>query len=381
MDFSWSPSQIKLKQAAIEFAESTLAAGPLSGDSSPVFDRELWQQCADFGIQGSRIPEAYGGRDRDVLSTVLLMESIGFGCPDNGFTLGLNGHMWAVAEPVLSFGSEALKAKYLPGLANGQLIGAHGMTEPEAGSDAFSLRTTAEAQGDRYVLNGHKSYIGLAPICDVALIFANTNPARGKWGVSAFLVDARSDGFSVSEAQTKMGLSGSPLGEIHLAECEVPAENLLGKEGAGLSIFNHSMEWERSFIFASHVGAMGRQLETCIKYAGKRRQFDRTIDCFQSVSNRLADMQLRLETSRLLLYKAAWLKQQDESCVSHAAITKLHISESFVQSSLDAMRIHGAKGYLREFGVEKDLRDAAGGVLYSGTSDIQRQLIAALMKQ
>ena len=176
-----------------------------------------------------------------------------------------------------------------------------------------------------------------------------------------------------------MGLQGSPAGTIELNNVFVPEENRLGPEGAGVSIFNHSMEWERSFIFTSHVGAMERQLDACIEFAKSRKQFGQPVGQFQSVSNRIADMQIRLETARLMLYRAAWLKGQDLASPMDSALTKIHLSESFLQSSLDATRIHGGRGYFSEYGIEADLRDATGGVIYSGTNDVQRQLIAKLL--
>ena len=253
------------------------------------------------------------------------------------------------------------------------------MTEEEAGSDAFSLQATAKRVEGGYILDGDKVYVGAAPVCDLALVFASTDLTRKQWGLCAFIIEAHSEGFEVGAADEKMGLSGTSLGSISLRSCFVPERNRLGAEGAGASIFNYSMEWERSFIFASHVGAMARQLDEAVTFAAKRRQYGSAINQFQSVSNRLADMKLRLETARLLLYRCAWLKQTDQRIPLDSSLAKLHISESFVASSLDAIRIHGARGYLREYGVERDLRDATGGVIYSGTSDIQRQLIARLL--
>ncbi|MBT8086853.1 MAG: acyl-CoA/acyl-ACP dehydrogenase [Gammaproteobacteria bacterium] len=376
MEFDWSEQQIALRDEAAAFARESLNAG----DGEPSFRRELWQRAAGFGVQGSFVSRELGGQGRDVLTTILMLEGIGHGCRDNGFTLGLNGHMWAVMEPILRFGTEAQRQQYVPGLCVGKLIGAHAMTEAASGSDAFSLATSAKRVDGGYVLDGHKVYIGLAPVCDIALVFASTNPEQRRWGLSAFIVDASSDGFEAGPIQSKMGVNGSPLGEITLTECFVPEENRLGPEGAGASIFNHSMEWERSFIFTSHVGAMQRQLDEAIAYAGDRQVFGQRIDEYQSVSNRIADMKLRLETAKLLLYRCAWQKDKDRAIPMDAALAKLHISESFVQSSIDTIRVHGGVGYLSEHGVERDLRDAMGGVIYSGTSDIQRQLIARLLK-
>jgi len=379
MDFDWTPEQLDLRDRAVAFAQETLDPGTADRDARGQFSRDLWEAAADFGVLGSFVPEAYGGRGWDLLTTILVMEAIGYGCRDNGLTLALNGQMWSIQEPLLRFGSEEQKASYLPRLCSGAWLGAHGMTEPESGSDAFSLKTTAVKDGDDYILNGRKVYVGLAPVADLALVFANTNPDLGRWGVSVFLVETTLDGIALSEPREKMGLRTSQVGDITLTDCRVPGSARLGPEGVGVSLFNASMDWERSFIFASHVGSMARQLDACIAFANEREQFDQPIGKFQSISNRIADMKLRLETSQLLLYKLAWMKGRDDAAGLEAAMANLHLAESFAASSVDAMRIHGARGYMTEHGVERDVRDSLGGVIYSGTSDIQRNIIAQML--
>ncbi len=376
MDFSWTEEQLAFKNAVIAFAREELNDALIERDRQGAFSRENWEKCARFGIQGLPIPEEYGGAAADILSTVLVMEGLGYGCRDNGLLFALNAQMWSVQLPILTVGTPTQKEKYLPGLSRGELIGAHGMTEPDSGSDAYSLRTRAVRSNGGYVLNGAKMFVSSAPMADLVLVFATVDPAKGIGGITAFLVDKGTPGFTVSRDLDKMGLRTSPMGEVILRDCFVPAENRLGPEGAGVSIFNGSMEWERSGILASHVGAMERQLEVCIRYARERRQFGQPIGKFQAVANRIAEMKVRLETARLILYKVAWLKKMDKPAVMEAAIAKLYLSECFVQSSLDAIRIHGGYGYMTEFEVERDLRDALGGILYSGTSDIQRVVIA-----
>jgi len=281
--------------------------------------------------------------------------------------------------PILDFGTPEQKERYLPRLIRGELIGAHGMSEPDSGSDAYSLRARAERRGDGYLLNGTKTFVTNAPVADVALVFATVDREKGMWGVTAFLIDRGTAGFRVGRDIEKLGLRTSPMAEVILEDCLLPEANRLGPEGAGARIFNSSMEWERSCILASHLGAMERQLETCIRYAGERQQFGQAIGKFQSVSNRIVDMKVRLETARLLLYKVAWLKKNGRPAAQEAALAKLYLSESFLQSSLDAVRVHGGYGYMTEFEVERDLRDAVGGTIYSGTSDIQRAIAARLM--
>lgn len=379
MDFSWTEKQQTFHDAVIEFAQRELNKDLLERDRQGHFSRENWLKCAKFGIQGLSIPADYGGTEADILTTMFVMEGLGYGCQDNGLLFGLNAQMWSVQRPILSFGTEEQKQTYLPALCRGEIIGAHGMSEPDSGSDAYSLRTRAEKQEGGYLLNGSKMFVTNAPVADLALIFATTNPKLGRWGITAFLVEKGTPGFSVSRDVQKMGLRTAPMGELLLQDCFVPTQNRLGAEGAGVSIFNSSMEWERSCILAGQIGTMEHQLETCIRYARERRQFGKPIGKFQSVSNRIADMKVRVETARLLLYKVAWLKKAGKPATMEAAMAKLYLSECFVQSSLDAIRIHGGYGYMTELEVERDLRDAIGGTLYSGTSDIQRNIVAGLL--
>jgi alkylation response protein AidB-like acyl-CoA dehydrogenase len=376
MDFSWTEEQLKFKNAVIEFAKKELNTGLLDRDRQGELARENWNKCARMGILGLAIPEQYGGGGTDILTTMLVMEGLGYGCRDNGLIFAMNAQMWSVQHPILTFGTEAQKQNYLPGMCNGELIGAHGMSEPDSGSDAYSLHTRAERVSDGYRLNGTKMFVTNAPVADVALVFATVNSAKRIGGVTAFLVDKGTPGFRVSRSIEKMGLRTSPMGELILEDCVVPLESRLGSEGAGSSIFNSSMEWERSCILGSHIGAMEHQLEECIRYARERSQFGQRIGKFQSVANRIADMKVRLETARLLLYKVAWLNQNGKPAIMEAALAKLYLSESFVSSSLDAVRTYGGYGYMTELEVERDLRDSVGGLLYSGTSDIQRVIIA-----
>ncbi|MCC6956415.1 MAG: acyl-CoA dehydrogenase family protein [Anaerolineales bacterium] len=379
MDFSWSEEQLSYRKAVVDFARKELNQDTIAEDHSASFSREKWLKCARFGIQGLPFPETYGGSEADILTTVLAMEGLGYGCKDNGLIFAINAQMWSVQMPIFSFGTEDQKRKYLPGLCRGELIGAHGMTEPDSGSDAYSLRTTAQRCEGGYVLNGSKMFVSNAPVSDLAVVFATVDPPRKMWGVTGFIVETGTPGYTISRKLDKMGLRTSPMAELVFQDCFVPEQNRLGPEGAGSNIFNDSMAWERSGILASHIGAMERQLEASVQYARERQQFGQPIGKFQAVANRIVDMKVRLETARLLLYKVAWLKKMGKPAVMEAALAKLYLSESFVQSSLDAVRTFGSYGYMTEFEVERDLRDAVGGTLYSGTSDIQRNIIARLL--
>lgn len=376
---NWSKQQLERYHECVEFAQTELNHENRERDIESRFDATLWKKCAEFGVLSWCIPKEYGGNGLDLETSILMLEGIGYGCRDNGLTLGMNGQLWSVQEPLLMFGTESQKQKYLAALCRGEMRAAHGMTELESGSDAFSLQSSAEKVADGYVLNGAKHYVGMAPFADFALIFAKTNPDAGNWGISAFIVESGFEGYSASQPIEKMGVRSNPTGSITLKDCFVPEQNRLGPEGIGVSMFNQSMDWERGLIFASHVGSMARQLDQCIEYAKTRKQFGESIGKFQAVSHRIVDMKGRLEHSRSLLYRVASLKQIGESATMEAAMAKLHIAESFVENSLDAIRVNGALGYMSENEIERDLRDATGGVIYSGTSDIQKNIVANIL--
>jgi alkylation response protein AidB-like acyl-CoA dehydrogenase len=379
MDFSWTAEQLARRERVIDVSRAQLNDAVDERDRRETFDSARWKTCAELGLFALTVPAEYGGSGRDVLTAVCLLESLGYGCRDNGLTLAVNAQIWTIQEPILTFGSEDQKNRYLPPLCAGSIFAADAITEEQAGSDALSMSTTATRTADGYVLNGRKTLIGMAPLADVALVFARTDPAAGQWGLSVFLVDKGTPGFRATESRSKTGLRTIPMGGFEFEDCAVPESCRLGPEGAGLSLFNHMSEWERSFILASHVGAMARQLDDCVAYSRSREQFGKPIGTFQSVSNRIADMRVRLETARLLLYKLAWMKQQAQPAALEAAVAKLHLSESFVSSSLDAVRTFGGRGYMSGSDSERDLRDALGGIIYAGTSDMQRHVIARLM--
>jgi alkylation response protein AidB-like acyl-CoA dehydrogenase len=376
MDFGWSDDQLELREGVLRFAREELDADFVARNRAGIFSRDLWRKCADFGIQGLPIPEEYGGTNQDAVTATLAMEALGYGCRDQGLLFSLHAQMWSIEMPILKFGTDAQKSRYLPRLCDGSWIGAHGMSEPESGSDAFGLRTRAERRGDAYVLNGSKTFVTNAPEADLVLAFATVAREKGMWGVTAFLIERGTKGLTIGRNIEKMGLSTSPMAELFLEDCEIPAQNVLGCEGQGAAIFNHSMAWERACILGSTVGAMDRQLDECLAYAKTRRQFGKQIGNFQLVAAKIAEMKVRLETARLLLYRAAWAHARGDSNALEGAIAKVYISEAAVQSALDAIQLHGGYGYMKDFDSERELRDAIGGRLYSGTSEIQRLIIA-----
>ena len=382
MDFGLTPEQQDLYDATLAFARRELNGDLERLDHEDGFDRAAWDRCAAFGLLGLPIPIEYGGQGHDLVTTTAAMEALGRGCRDNGLVFSLNAQMWACQMPILKYGSEAQKREWLPRLVSGEILGAHAISEPGAGSDVFSLATRAErveVHGRAgYRLNGAKTFATNAPVAGVLVTFAYLDrEAEGKSkALTAFLVTPDHPGVTVGRPIHKMGLRTSPMGEVVLDDCVLPESARLGAEGAGLAIFNSAMEWERACIFAGHLGAMERLLEDCVKYARERRQFGQPIAKYEAVSDRIADMKVAIDAGRFLLYRVGWLKEQGKSAVMEAAIAKLFVSEAHVQAALDALHLHGGYGYMREFPIEREVRDALSGTLYSGTSEMQRKIIA-----
>jgi alkylation response protein AidB-like acyl-CoA dehydrogenase len=377
MDFSFTEEQQSLRQNIIRFAHEQLNEGMVERDRKQHFSRELWRKCAQIGLQGLPVPEQYGGSGLDALSSAIALEAFGYGCHDGGLVFSLCAHLLSCVVPLWQYGNEEQKQRYLPGLCNGTLIGVHAMTEPTSGSDAFALRTKAEPCGGGFRINGTKTFISNGPIADVVIVFAMTDSKKGYYGgVTAFLVESGAAGFVVSQKFEKMGSRTSPLGELVFEDVYVEAQAVLGGIGAGSTLFTQAMDWERICLFASHIGTMERLLEQSTTYARTRKQFGQSIGKFQAVAHRIVDMKVQLEAARLLTYKAAWRLGRAKHVSMDASIAKLFVSESLVKAALDAVQIHGGYGYMTEYQLERALRDAVGSTLYSGTSEMQRNIIA-----
>jgi alkylation response protein AidB-like acyl-CoA dehydrogenase len=340
------------------------------------FDRHAWCRCADYGLLRMPLPTDGAPNGASLCEILAVLEGLGYGGLDEGLLFALGAHLWTTILPVRDHGTDEQRHRYLTSLADGTLIGANASTEPEAGSDVFAMGTRATRNGRHYVLNGSKTLITNAPVADLFIVYATLDPALGAMGVTTFLVEADTPGLKRGAPLSKMGLHTAPIGELILEDCRVPAENVLGHEGRGAKVFISAMEYERVGLLAPSLGIMHRQLETCTTYARTRRQFGQPIGRYQAVAHRIVDMRVRLDAARALVYRAAYLKDQGMPASQEAATAKLYVSEAYVQSSLDTMRIHGGQGYLTAHGTEVDLRNAVGALFYSGTSDIQRNIIA-----
>jgi len=366
----------RLQGAAIEFARKALGRDMIERDRSERFERADWTSCAEFGVQGMPIPSAYGGHGLGIVSLIAVMEGLGYGCRDSGLLFALNAHLWTNSIPILIYGSEDQRRRFLPGLCDGSLIGANGASEPDSGSDVFAMRTRADKRADGYVLNGSKTFVSNAPVADLFVVYASIDRALGPMGVTAFIVPRDTPGFSIGRPLEKMGLRTAPMAEIVFEDCVIPLDQRLGREGRGIDVFECSMEWERGCILGSALGVMRRTLERAIEHARTRKQFGQAIGKFQSVANRIVDMRVRLDACRPLVYRIGQLKEANKKALMEASIAKLYVSEALVATMLDAVQVFGGYGYMTELEIERDLRDAIGATLYSGTSEIQRNIIA-----
>lgn len=379
MEFELSPEQQQLQSAAVEFARSALGSRLVDADRHETFNREGWRACGQFGVFGMPVPEKYGGLGLGLSQLLAVMEGLGYGGRDQGLLFSINAHLWTNSLPILAYGTEEQRARYLPGLSSGELIGANAASEPGAGSDVYSMTTTAVRRDGCYILNGAKMFVTNAPVADLFVAYATVDPRLGATGVTAFIIEKDTPGLTIGKKLEKMGLRTSPMAEVVLEDCRIPESQRLGREGRGVEVFESSMEWERGCILASCLGVMRRQVESCVQYARDRKQFGVRIGKFQSVANRIVDMKVRMETARPLVYRIGWLKDRNRRARIEAAMAKLYISECFVQSSLDAVQTFGGYGYMVEQELERDVRDAVASRLYSGTSDIQRNIIASCL--
>ncbi|GAA2425489.1 acyl-CoA dehydrogenase family protein [Streptomyces macrosporus] len=375
MNLDWTEEQAELHERLRILGATELGHDLEERDRSQRLQEGDWKRCADAGVLALPLPEAYGGAGRDPLTCAIAMEGLGHGCPDNGLLISLGAHLWAVALPVMVFGTDEQKRRYLTGLGDGSLIGAHAITEAGSGSDAMALAMTATRDGDRYVLNGGKRFVTNAPIADVFVVHATLDPELGFTGVTAFIVERNQPGVSVETRFEKSGLRTAPWGELTLENVSVPVSRRLGAEKQGSRILATTMAWERALLLAPLLGTMRRQIDECVEYAHSRKQFGQPIGRFQSVSNRIVDMWVRLEQARLLTYRAGWdLAKAGPSVYSEAA--QMQVSEAAVATFQDAMQIFGALGYTKERDAERNLRDALGTRISSGTTDIQRLVMA-----
>ncbi len=380
MDFAFTREQLMFRKEVLRFAKKEIVPRVEEHDLKGEFDFESFRKMGEFGLLGLHFPEEYGGGEADVITTVLAGEALGEAGVDGGLTLSYGAHTFLCADTIFCHGTADQKKKYLPGLISGEDIGCMGLTEPDAGSDVASMRTTAEKRDGKYILNGSKIFITNGPIADVALIYAKTDPTKQHDGISAFLVEKGTKGFTSGEPLKKMGCRSSQTSELFFQDCEIPAENLLGQEGFGFLMAMQTVEWDRSALLAPMVGAMKCGLDKAAGYAKKRFQFGRPISHFQATKHKLADIRIFYEAARLLVFRIAWCKEQGRP-LNHleAAVAKLFVGDWSLKPINDAMLIYGGYGYCHEYGMERGFRDGRLAPIGGGTSDIQKKIISKLM--
>lgn len=380
MDFELTEEQRMIKDTVYKWATQEL--GPIQDkvDEKDWFPPDFFKKCVEIGILGITIDEKYGGLGGDVLMQVLAVEQISRICP--GLAMTYAAHSNLCAHNICKNANEHLKEKYLPYIVRGEKIGALALTEPNAGSDAMSIRTRAVKKGDKYILNGTKMFITNGPIADVFLTYAKTQPELGAKGISAFIVEKDFLGFSVSRKLKKCGMRGSPTGELVFEDCEVPAENLVGQENMGVAVMTSGLDVERIVLAGGSLGMAEQALEYSIEYAVEREQFGQPIANFQMIQQKLADMYARIEAARLLIYRAADIAQRSLRGGKGTELTKLAASAILFASEMatwacnQAIQIHGGYGYCLEFPVQKLWRDAKLYEIGAGTNEIRRLVVA-----
>ncbi|PPK68414.1 acyl-CoA dehydrogenase family protein [Actinokineospora auranticolor] len=358
---------------------AAFSAGHLERDARARFPHEQWAQVCRSDLLRLPFDPDRGGLGRDLVTTMRVLEALGRGCRDGGLSFSVCTSMVSVGVPVQRFGTDAQRARYLTGICSGELIGAHAITEPDGGSDALAMRTTGRRDGDDFILNGGKAFVTNGPVADVIVVYARTHPDGGPLGTTAFLVDRDTPGLVVGPPIAKMGLRTSPFSELSLEDCRVPADRVLGRVGSGFLVLDHVLKWEVLCSFAISLGEMRHRLARCVEYAGRRAQFGRPIGEYQAVSHQIVELKVGAETTAKWLYDTAAKVLRGEPVTTDLAITKLVAGEANLASAMTAVRLFGGNGYTTEFGLEKDLRDAVAGTIYSGTSEIQRNRVAAML--
>ncbi len=374
MTFDFTETHLMIKETARKFAEEELSSTASMRDEKEEFPYEAVKKLGELGFMGMMVPEEYGGAGLDTISYVLAMEEISKVDASCGVIMSVNNSL--VCHGLKEWGTESQKQKYLVPLAGGKKLGAFALSEPEAGSDASNQRTTAVRQGDSYIINGTKNFITNGSNADVILVMASTDKTKGPHGVSTFIVEKGTPGLSVAKKEKKLGIRSSDTVSLAFQDCQVPADNIIGGEGFGFKFAMKTLDGGRIGIAAQALGIAQASLSASIAYAKQRKAFGKYIANFQAIQFKIADMAVKVDAARMLLLKAAYIKDAEKPYSEAAAIAKLFASKIAVDSALDAIQIHGGYGYIREYNVERYLRDAKITEIYEGTSEIQRLVIA-----
>ena len=377
MQFKLTEEHEMIRKMVRDFAQNEVAPTAAERDEEERFDREIFDKMAELGLTGIPWPEEYGGIGSDYLAYCIAIEELSRVCASTGVTL--SAHTSLAGWPIYKFGSEDQKQKYLRPMAQGEKIGAYGLTEPGSGSDAGGMRTTAKLVGDEYVISGSKIFITNGGIADTYVVFALTDPESKQKGTSAFIIEKDFPGFSVGKKEKKLGIRSSPTTEIIFDECRVPKENLLGKEGEGFKIAMMTLDGGRNGIAAQAVGIAQGALDAAVDYAKERVQFGKPISAQQGIGFKLADMATGVEASRLLTYQAAWLESVGLPYGKESAMSKLFAGDTAMKVTTEAVQVFGGYGYTKDYPVERYMRDAKITQIYEGTQEIQKLVISRMV--
>lgn len=374
MTFNLTEEQIMIREAARDFAQTVLKPGVIDRDENQIFPAEQIKKIGELGFLGMMVDPKYNGAGLDAISYVLVMEELSKIDASSSVVVSVNNSL--VCFGLEKYGSESQKEKYLKPLAAGEVIGAFCLSEPEAGSDATSQRTTAEDRGDYYLLNGTKNWITNGSTASVYLVFAQTHAEKGSRGINVFIVEKGATGFTIGPKENKLGIRGSDTHSLHFSDVKVPKENRIGDDGFGFKFAMQTLDGGRIGIAAQAIGIAGGAYELALNYAKERKAFGKPLSQLQAISFKLADMATDIEAARLLVLKAAWLKDQGLPYSKYAAMAKLKASEVAMKTTIEAVQVHGGYGYVKEYHVERLMRDAKITQIYEGTSEIQRLIIA-----
>ncbi|MBM7585224.1 alkylation response protein AidB-like acyl-CoA dehydrogenase [Bacillus pakistanensis] len=377
MRFQLTEEHEMIRKMVRDFAKNEVEPTATERDEEERFDMEIFKKMAELGLTGIPWPEEYGGIGSDYLAYCIAVEELSRVCASTGVTL--SAHTSLAGWPIFKFGSEEQKQKYLRPMAQGEKIGAYGLTEPGSGSDAGGMKTTARLDGEHYILNGSKIFITNGGIADIYVVFALTDPSDRRRGTSAFIIESGFEGFSVGKKEKKLGIRSSPTTEIVFEDCKVPKENLLGNEGDGFKIAMMTLDGGRNGIAAQAVGIAQGALDASIDYAKEREQFGKPIAANQGISFKLADMATSIEASRLLTYQAAWLESEGMPYGKESAMSKLMAGDTAMKVTTEAVQIFGGYGYTKDYPVERYMRDAKITQIYEGTQEIQRLVISRMI--
>ncbi|MDQ0218539.1 acyl-CoA dehydrogenase [Peribacillus cavernae] len=377
MQFKLTEEHEMIRKMVRDFARNEVAPTAAERDEEERFDRVIFDKMAELGLTGIPWPEEYGGIGSDYLAYCIAIEELSRVCASTGVTL--SAHTSLAGWPIYKFGSEEQKQKYLKPMAQGEQIGAYGLTEPSSGSDAGGMRTTARLEGDHYLINGSKIFITNGGVADTYVVFALTDPESKQKGTSAFIVEKDFPGFSVGKKEKKLGIRSSPTTEIIFEDCQVPKENLLGKEGDGFKIAMMTLDGGRNGIAAQAVGIAQGALDAAVGYAKERVQFGKPIAAQQGIGFKLADMATSVEAARLLTYQAAWLESAGLPYGKESAMSKLFAGDTAMKVTIEAVQVFGGYGYTKDYPVERYMRDAKITQIYEGTQEIQKLVISRMI--